>query len=406
MGRGTWQIGKYQYFYHNLFHLFLSIGGVEEKLYCFLFAFLKLVFIQNHSFGFCPSQSVDERRILCFYMDRSPHDVGKSKFFWKEVLIMKKILAIALALCMVLSIAAFTSAKAEDLIKVGIINNDPTESGYRAANVADMEATFSEENGYEAQFFYSLKNEEQIAQAKKFIADEVDYLLLSAAATTGWDSVLKEAEEAGVTVILFDRTIDADESLYAASVVSDMAKEGQTAVDWLAEQKLDEYNVIHIQGVMGSAAQIGRSGALDTMVEENDNWNIVIQQTGNWSADEAKQIVESVINSGEAFNVIYAENDNMAQGAVAALDAAGITHGVEGDVIVMGFDCNKWALEELLAGNWNYDGQCNPFQASTIADIIAKLEAGEELEDKVVILVEQGFDAATITAEDVETFGI
>ena len=406
MGRGTWQIGKYQYFYHNLFHLFLSIGGVEEKLYCFLFAFLKLVFIQNHSFGFCPSQSVDERRILCFYMDRSPHDVGKSKFFWKEVLIMKKILAIALALCMVLSIAAFTSAKAEDLIKVGIINNDPTESGYRAANVADMEATFSEENGYEAQFFYSLKNEEQIAQAKKFIADEVDYLLLSAAATTGWDSVLKEAEEAGVTVILFDRTIDADESLYAASVVSDMAKEGQTAVDWLAEQKLEEYNVIHIQGVMGSAAQIGRSGALDTMVEENDNWNIVIQQTGNWSADEAKQIVESVINSGEAFNVIYAENDNMAQGAVAALDAAGITHGVEGDVIIMGFDCNKWALEELLAGSWNYDGQCNPFQASTIADIIAKLEAGEELEDKVVILVEQGFDAATITAEDVETFGI
>lgn len=406
MGRGTWQIGKYQYFYHNLFHLFLSIGGVEEKLYCFLFAFPKLVFIQNHSFCFCPSQSVDERRILCFYMDRSPHDVGKSKFFWKEVLIMKKILAIALALCMVLSIAAFTSAKAEDLIKVGIINNDPTESGYRAANVADMEATFSEENGYEAQFFYSLKNEEQIAQAKKFIADEVDYLLLSAAATTGWDSVLKEAEEAGVTVILFDRTIDADESLYAASVVSDMAKEGQTAVDWLAEQKLDEYNVIHIQGVMGSAAQIGRSGALDTKVEENDNWNIVIQQTGNWSADEAKQIVESVINSGEAFNVIYAENDNMAQGAVAALDAAGITHGVEGDVIIMGFDCNKWALEELLAGNWNYDGQCNPFQASTIADIIAKLEAGEELEDKVVILVEQGFDAATITAEDVEAFGI
>ena len=298
---------------------------------------------------------------------------------------MKKLLALALALCMVLSIACFASAN-DDLIKVGIINNDPTESGYRAANVADMEATFCEENGFEAQFFYSLKNEEQIAQAKKFIADEVDYLLLSAAATTGWDSVLKEAEEAGVTVILFDRTIDADESLYAASVVSDMAKEGETAVAWLAEQGLEAYNVIHIQGVMGSAAQIGRSGALDTKVAEDDSWNIVIQQTGNWSADEAKQIVESVINSGEAFNVIYAENDNMAQGAVAALDAAGITHGVEGDVIIMGFDCNKWALEELLAGNWNYDGQCNPFQAATIADIIATLEAGEELESKVVIL--------------------
>ena len=319
---------------------------------------------------------------------------------------MKKLLAIALALCMVLSIACFASAESDDLIKVGIINNDPTESGYRAANVADMEKVFCEENGYDAQFFYSLKNEEQIAQAKKFISDEVDYLLLSAAATTGWDSVLKEAEDAGITVILFDRTIDADESLYAASVVSDMAKEGETAVAWLAEQGLDEYNVIHIQGVMGSAAQVGRSGALDTQVEENDNWKIVIQQTGNWSADEAKQIVESVINSGEKFNVIYAENDNMAQGAVAALDAAGITHGVDGDVIVMGFDCNKWALQALLDGNWNYDGQCNPFQAETISGIIEKLEAGEELEEKVVILEEKGFDAATITAEDVETYGI
>ena len=319
---------------------------------------------------------------------------------------MKKLLAIALALCMVLSIACFASAESDDLIKVGIINNDPTESGYRAANVADMEKVFCEENGYDAQFFYSLKNEEQIAQAKKFISDEVDYLLLSAAATTGWDSVLKEAEDAGITVILFDRTIDADESLYAASVVSDMAKEGETAVAWLAEQGLDEYNVIHIQGVMGSAAQVGRSGALDTQVEENDNWNIVIQQTGNWSADEAKQIVESVINSGEKFNVIYAENDNMAQGAVAALDAAGITHGVDGDVIVMGFDCNKWALEELLAGNWNYDGQCNPFQASYIDAIIKDLQAGKAPAEKTIIMDEKGFDASTITQEDVDNYGI
>ena len=84
MGRGTWQIGKYQYFYHNLFHLFLSIGGVEEKLYCFLFAFPKLVFIQNHSFVFIDGESIDERRFLCFYMSRSPHAVGKSKFLGKR----------------------------------------------------------------------------------------------------------------------------------------------------------------------------------------------------------------------------------------------------------------------------------------------------------------------------------
>ena len=324
----------------------------------------------------------------------------------KEVPIMKKLLAIALALCMVLSIACFASAESDELIRVGIINNDPTESGYRAANVADMEATFCKENGYEAQFFYSLKNEEQIAQAKKFIADEVDYLLLSAAATTGWDSVLKEAEEAGVTVILFDRTIDADESLYVASIVSDMAKEGQTAVDWLASQGLDSYNIIHIQGVMGSAAQIGRTGALDAQVAANDNWNMVTQQTAEWNAETAQQIVQSVIDSGKEFNVIYAENDDMAKGAVAALDKANISHGVGKDVIVMGFDCNKWALEELLAGNWNYDGQCNPFQASYIDAIIKDLQAGKAPAEKTIIMDEKGFDASTITQEDVDNYGI
>lgn len=341
---------------------------------------------------------------------------------------MKKILSILLVLSMVLALAACGGSTApaateapkadapaaeapaapagDGLIKVGIINNDPNESGYRTANDKDMKATFTKENGYDASFAYSLKNEEQIAAAQKFIQDEVDYLLLSAAGTSGWDTVLKDAQDAGIQVILFDRTIDADPSLYAASIVSDMAKEGQTAVDWLASQNKDVYNVIHIQGVMGSAAQIGRSGALDEKVAANDNWNIVTQQTAEWNAENAQQIVQAVIDSGKDFNVIYAENDDMAKGAVAALDAAGITHGVDGDVIVMGFDCNKWALEELLKGAWNYDGQCNPFQAETISGIIEKLEAGEELETKVVILEEQGFDAATITAEDVEAYGI
>lgn len=320
---------------------------------------------------------------------------------------MKKIISILLVLTMVAALVSASAAfAADDLIKVGVINNDPTESGYRTANVNDMTKTFCKENGYDAQFFYSLKNEEQISAAQKFIQDEVDYLLLSAAGTSGWETVLKDAQDAGIPVILFDRTIDAPDSLYVASIVSDMAQEGETAVAWLAGQEKEEYNVIHIQGVMGSSAQIGRSGALDKMVEENDNWNIVVQQTGNWSADEAKQIVQSVIDSGEKFNVIYAENDNMAQGAVAALDASGITHGVNGDVIVMGFDCNKWALEELLAGNWNYDGQCNPFQASYIDEIIKGLEQGIEPAEKIVIMVEKGFDAAEMTQELVDTYGI
>ena len=294
-----------------------------------------------------------------------------------------------------------------DLIKVGIINNDPNESGYRTANDKDLKEAFSEKNGFDASFAYSLKNDEQITAAQKFIQDEVDYLLLSAADTAGWDSVLKEAQDAGVRVILFDRTIDADESLYEASIVSDMEKEGDTAVEWLKGQNLDSYKVIHIQGVMGSAAQKGRSGALDeAAAADSSKWEIVAQQTAEWNAEKAQQIVQSVIDQGKEFNVIYAENDDMAKGAVAALDKANISHGVGKDVIVMGFDCNKWALKELLAQNWNYDGQCNPFQSSYILDVIDKLENDEKLDKKVIVMDEKGFDASTITQDDVDKYGI
>lgn len=303
-------------------------------------------------------------------------------------------------------LAASLFAAKPKTIKVGIINNDPNESGYRTANDRDMKATFTKKNGYQASFFYSLKNDEQIAAAKKFIQDEVDYLLISAAGTSGWNNVLKDAQDQGVKVVLFDRTIDAPSSLYEASIVSDMAQEGETAVAWLASQNLKEYNIIHIQGVMGSAAQIGRSGALDKKVKAEKNWNIVKQQTASWNAETAQQIVQAVIDSGKKFNVIYAENDDMAKGAVAALDKANISHGVGKDVIIMGFDCNKWALEELLAKRWNYDGQCNPFQASYIHKIIQDEQAGKKPAQKTVIMVEKGFDAAKITKDDVNKYGI
>ena len=215
---------------------------------------------------------------------------------------MKKLLALVLALALCLSMVAFANAEG-GLIKVGVVNNPPSESGYRAANVADFEKVFSAENGYEMTPFYSIKNDEQLQAAQGFITDGVDVLLISAAETTGWDEVLTAAKEAGIKVYLFDRMIDVSEDLYEAAVVSDMAKEGETAVNWLLDQKLDEYNVIHIQGAMGSDAQIGRTGALDAQFEAGTMKKIA-QQTATWDEAEAKNIVESVINSGEDFNVI------------------------------------------------------------------------------------------------------
>lgn len=333
---------------------------------------------------------------------------------------MKKLFAILMAAMMLVGLTACggedkptsgsneggSEAGSSDLIKVGIINNDPNESGYRTANDKDLKDKFTKENGYDASFAYSKKNDEQIQQAQKMIQDEVDYLLLSAAGTAGWDTVLKEAKDAGTKVILFDRIVDADESLYEAGVVSDMDKEGETAVEWLKKQNLDKYEIIHIQGEMGSAAQQGRTGALDKQVKADKNWKLVAQQTAEWNTETAQQIVQTAIDAKKSFNVIYAENDDMAKGAAAALDKANISHGVGKDVIIMGFDCNKWALEELKKGNWNYDGQCNPFQAGTLDEIIQKLQKGETLPEKKVIMEEKGFDAKEITDEDIEKYGI
>ena len=315
---------------------------------------------------------------------------------------MKKSVIFAVALMCVASLFAAPKKKAKagsGKIKIGIVNNPPSESGYRAANVKDFETVFSSDK-YDVKTFYSLKNDEQLNAASQFITEGVDYLLISAAATDGWESVLKQAKANGVKVFLFDRMINVSDDLYEAAVVSDMAKEGTTAVNWLKAQNLSEYKVIHIQGAMGSDAQIGRTAALDKEFAAG-TMKKVVQQTATWDEAEAKKIVESVINSGEDFNVIYAENDGMAKGAVAALDEAGITHGVKGKVIVMGFDCNKWALEELVKGNWNYDGQCSPFQAAIIENMI---KTG--IMTKKFINQEKGFDAKTITKADVDKYGI
>jgi len=296
-------------------------------------------------------------------------------------------------------------ASGGDLITVGVINNDPNESGYRTANDAAMRATFTEENGYKATFYNNNDAAQQIAEAQQMIQNEVDFLLLSPAATTGWDTVLQDAKDAGTQVILFDRMLEADESMYAAAVVSDMPAEGVTAVNWLADQGLEEYNIVHIQGLMGTDAQVGRTGALDEKVAAEANWNYVTQQTASWDEETARTITQSVIDSGKSFNVIYAENNGMARGAVAALDANGIKHGKDGDVIVMGFDSDKWAMEAVLEGSWNYMGLCNPMQAETVDSIIKDLMAGKAPAEKKIFTPERGFDAATITQEDVDTYG-
>jgi simple sugar transport system substrate-binding protein len=248
-----------------------------------------------------------------------------------------------------------------------------------------------------------MDNSEQIAAAKGYIRDGVDYLLISAQNASGWDDTLKSAKAAGVTVILFDRPIDTDESNFKAALLSDMAYEGNMATEWVLSLGLDPINLILIRGAMGSGAEIGRSEAVLKAAEEG-KLNIVADGTGGdtWSLEEARKVVEAAITAGKDFNVIYAQNDGMAQGAVQALEAAGISHGKDGKVKIIGFDFNRFALRNVQAGYWDANMQCNPRQAAEISKWIksGNLPSGIIYQEELLVTTD------TITDELIDKWGI
>ena len=309
------------------------------------------------------------------------------------------------ALLMLTPALIFAGGKPETgaLIKVGIVNLPPEESGYRQANVEAMNNVFSEANGYDAKQTNTADNSEQIAAAKGYIRDGVDYLLISAQNASGWDDTLKSAKAAGVAVILFDRPIDTDESNFQAALLSDMAYEGNMATEWVLSLGLDPINLILIRGAMGSGAEIGRSAAVLKAAEEG-KLNIVADGTGGdtWSLEEARKVVEAAITAGKDFNVIYAQNDGMAQGAVQALEAAGITHGKDGKVKIIGFDFNRFALRNVQEGYWDANMQCNPRQAAEISRWIqsGNLPSGIIYQEELLVTTD------TITDELIDKWGI
>ena len=292
----------------------------------------------------------------------------------------------------------------ERTVKVGIINSDPAESDYRYANVEDMEAMFCAENGYDASFVYTIRDEEQMAAAEKFIADGVDYLLVYPLYADSWDDILWKAEEAGIRVILFDSWGGIQEDCYTARVDIDYEEEGRIVADWLAGQKLGEYRILQLQGVELGITR-GRFYALSDKVSSDPDWTVVHDAYANWDSKAAEDIVSSVIASGEKFNVIYAENASMAEGATRALDNAGITHGKNGDVIIISVNGDTKSLERVASGSWNMVVQDSPRQASVVDDIIRRLEKGEKLTQMVFHPESRCFDTDHITKADIEKYG-
>ncbi len=315
---------------------------------------------------------------------------------------MKKLISLVLALSLVFTLAACgSSTKSDGKVTVGVVQTNANESDWRTANTKSFNEAF-EKAGFEMKMVFGEgEHATQISQAQQLIQEEVDYLVVLGLQKAGWEDVAKAAKDAGIPFIMADRMLDLDEELYTAMVCSDFEAEGKKAVEWLKNQKLAENKIVVLGGDTGTTAQLGRSKAIEDGANEN-GWDIVLNQNmKGWDENLAKQAVAELIAKGTKFNVIYAENDNMARGACAAMDAAGITYGKTGDVKVIAFDANQWALKLVLEGKFNLDVECNPLHGPRIVELINKLEAGETVE-KNAFVKEDVFDCDTITKEVVD----
>ncbi len=321
---------------------------------------------------------------------------------------MKKLISLVLVLALVFTLAACGSKSADSgdgksgkKVTVGVVQTNANESDWRTANTKSLNEAFKEAGFETKMVFGEGDHAKQISQAQQLIQEEVDYLVVLGLQSAGWEDVAKAAKDAGIPFIMADRKLELDEKLYTAMVCSDFEAEGKKAVDWLKGQKLTEGKIVVLGGDTGSSAQIGRSKAIEDGAKEN-GWEIVFNQNmKGWDETLAKQAVAELIAKGTKFNVVYAENDNMARGACAAMDAAGITYGKDGNVKVIAFDANQWALKLVLEGKFNLDVECNPLHGPRIVELINKLEAGETVE-KNAYVKEEMFDCATITKDIVD----
>lgn len=199
---------------------------------------------------------------------------------------------------------------------------------------------------------------------------------------SGWDSVLQEAREAGIPVILVDRMVDVkDESLYAAHIGSDFLREGTLAAAWMEgafQDAKDPVRIIHIQGILGSTAQLGRTAALEAAVERHENWELLAQLDGDFTQAKTYEVMTDYLSSlpgkGE-IDVVYCENDNIAFGALQALKEQGFPCGREG-VNIITFDATRGALTECLNGNIALAVECNPLLGPLVEETIRTMEAG------------------------------
>ncbi|MER5730737.1 ABC transporter substrate-binding protein [Streptomyces sp. NPDC002138] len=259
------------------------------------------------------------------------------------------------------------------------------ESGWRTANTKSVQDA-AKKAGITLKFSDAQqKQENQIKAIRSFIQQKVDVIAFSPVVESGWDTVLKEAKAAHIPVVLTDRAVDSkDESLYATFLGSDFVEEGKKAGDWLVKDyqgKSDPVNIVELQGTTGSAPANDRKAGFADVIKADPKFKITASQTGDFTRAKGKEVMQAFLKSQPKIDVLYAHNDDMALGAIQAIEEAGKKPGT--DIKIISVDGVKDAFTAMSQGKINVVVECNPLLGDQLMELIKKVKAGEQVPRRI-----------------------
>ncbi|PYE50074.1 ABC transporter substrate-binding protein [Paenibacillus barcinonensis] len=260
------------------------------------------------------------------------------------------------------------------------------ESGWRSANTKSIQDS-AKEAGYDLKFSDAQqKQENQIKALRSFIQQKVTVIAFSPVVESGWDTVLKEAKDAGIPVILTDRAVDSpDKSLYKTFIGSDFVEEGRKAGQWLADQYKDtqeDVNIVELQGTTGSAPANDRQEGFMEIIGSNAKLKVIASQTGDFTRAKGKEVMQAFLKAHKKIDVLYAHNDDMALGAIQAIEAAGLKPGV--DIKIISVDAVKDGMQAAADGKINFIVECNPLLGPQLMEAVQAVVDGKEIEARIV----------------------
>lgn len=273
-----------------------------------------------------------------------------------------------------------------------------SESAWRTANTASIKEE-AEKRGIELKFSDAQqKQENQIKAIRSFIAQKVDVIAFSPVVETGWEMVLKEAKEAGIPVIVSDRRPDVSDDLYVTFIGSDFIEEGKMAAEWLAKDTGGKAVIAELTGTTGSAPANDRKKGFADALTAYPDMKIVFSQTGDFTRAKGKEVMEALLKSqvGSTITALYAHNDDMALGAIQAIEEAGKKPGV--DIKIVSIDGVKGAFEAMSAGKLNCSVECNPLLGPTLFDAVQSVMDKKELPKRIVM--KDGIFDASVAAKE------